>query len=174
MPVQAQWRVTDRPLGCNGHYGNSGVNKHWRRHESACQPCRDSAAHLRWVQRSEAREAPLSPAASRAEQQLAAMRAAKKAGEELALGCNGKFGESGYNKHRRAGTIACRKCLNSRNQWYRFKKPPRQPGPKQRAVCGTMRAVWQHLRHKETMDEACKLAHNTYDRERKRQQRGSK
>jgi hypothetical protein len=171
MVKYATWKLHERPLGCNGHYGNSGSNKHWRNGTEPCRKCKDSSAHFRWSKRQEARAAPVSKKEALAEQMLAAMRDARKAGEELVLGCNSKFGESGYHKHRRAGEVPCRKCLDSRSQWYRFRKPPRSE--RQRYLCGTMRAVWQHRKAKETLDDACRLEQNRYDRERKRRIRGS-
>jgi len=172
MPILATWDPKEIPLNCRGHYGNSGSNWHWRNGTPTCDACKASTAHQRWIKRSEARDQPLSPKAARAEQQAVAIRSVRRAGEELTLGCNGKFGESGYQKHRRAGTVPCRRCLDSRNQWYRFKKPPRVT--RGRAECGTMRAVWQHRRFKETLDPACKDTVNAYDRDRKRRQRGPK
>ena len=172
MPVLATWDPLDLPLGCNGHYGNSGANKHYRNGTPYCDDCRASAAHHAWVKRSERRKEPLSKNAARIEQQVAAIMDIRRAGEELVLGCNGKFGESGYNKHRRNGTTRCFKCRASRSQWLRFKKPPKAPRP--RHECGTMRAVWQHRERRETLDAACKATENKYDRERKRRLRGSK
>jgi len=178
MVKYATWSKEDRPLGCNGHHGNSGYNKHYRNGTPYCDDCRASAAHQTWVKRTERRHLPLSRKAARADQQIRAIREVRRSGRPLVLGCNGKFGESGYNKHRRAGTVPCRKCLDSRAQWYQHKKPIREVIPVNRAECGTIRAAWQHKRRRETLDEPCREAIRAYDREQKRKQkqrkRGSK
>ena len=45
----ARWRLDhdpdQRPLGCNGRYGNSGRKQHARRGEPPCQACRESVNH---------------------------------------------------------------------------------------------------------------------------------
>lgn len=147
MGVIATWTADDRPLGCNGFYGNSGTTRHSRRKEPSCQACRDSAAHKRWMERQAKRQGSLQQKSARL--------------EPLIFGCNGRWGRSGNSRHRRRGEAVCWKCSASDAQFRRMK---RNFTPK---PCGTSAAVTRHRKRKEPLDSLC-LKREAAD---KRQQR---
>ena len=83
------------------------------------------------------------------------------------LGCNGKPGKSGYNKHKNAGTKVCRKCRAAFNWWQRER---RRKGNVRRILrpCGTYAAYARHKRRNEPVDLACAIAGADYAAERRR------
>lgn len=75
------------------------------------------------------------------------------------LGCNGKYGKSGANKHQRDGTPTCRKCKDSENHYWREKKRG-HPKPRILHPCGTPAAARRHRRKGEPLCFPCKVAAN--------------
>jgi len=77
------------------------------------------------------------------------------------LGCNGKYGASGYNRHLREKTKVCQRCRNSMNHWRRERKrggiAPRKLQP-----CGTNAAARRHRTKNEPLDLACRVAEAEY------------
>jgi hypothetical protein len=80
------------------------------------------------------------------------------------LGCNGKYGQSGYKAHKRKAQKVCPRCRSSLNHWRREKArggiKPTLPQP-----CGTHAAYERHraagLRGAE-IDLACRVAEANY------------
>jgi hypothetical protein len=77
------------------------------------------------------------------------------------VGCNGKYGKSGGEAHRRKGQPACRKCKYSAAHWAREKRRGGlKPTPLQ--PCGTPAAAHRHRRLGEPVDFACHVAEANY------------
>jgi len=72
------------------------------------------------------------------------------------LGCNGKWGNSGSEAHKRRGEEPCEKCLASSAHYAR---EYRRGGIQKRklAPCGTTAAAERHRTHREPLDFACRL-----------------
>jgi len=81
------------------------------------------------------------------------------------LGCNGKYGDSGYKKHKRAGEDACGRCLKSKAHNLRERRRGAGRIPRPLHPCGTPAAARGHYRHNEPLDLACKVAHTNYQTE---------
>ncbi|QDK01936.1 hypothetical protein SEA_VIBAKI_56 [Arthrobacter phage Vibaki] len=77
------------------------------------------------------------------------------------LGCNGRYGKSGAERHRRAGRPACKLCKASAAHWAREN---RRGGLRPRTLqpCGTPAAAHRHRQRGEPVDFACHLAEATY------------
>jgi hypothetical protein len=77
------------------------------------------------------------------------------------LACNGRYGKSGAERHRREGTTPCRRCKASAAHWAREK---RRGGlrPRKLAPCGTPAAANRHRRLGEPVDFACLVAEANY------------
>lgn len=72
-----------RPLGCNGRYGKSGINKHYHHKTDPCEACRESARHYeRELRRGQKYPRRLQPCGTRA----AALRH-RYAGEDVCFPC---------------------------------------------------------------------------------------
>lgn len=83
------------------------------------------------------------------------------------LGCNGKYGKGGVNKHQREGTPSCRKCKDSANHYWREKKRG-HPKPRILKPCGTEAGAHRHRRKGEPVCFACRVgAHKAMDDRRK-------
>lgn len=82
------------------------------------------------------------------------------------LGCNGKYGESGLQQHKRAGTEPCDACRES----YRHNRRELRSGrikPRTPAPCGTYPAAARHAHKGEPLDFACRIARAQYRAELK-------
>lgn len=86
------------------------------------------------------------------------------------LGCNGKYGGSGVQKHRHYGTPPCKDCLESIAH---YKRERRRGGlkPKQPAPCGTYGGAAQHKAKKEPTCFKCRVAEAAYRAEHRSKQR---
>lgn len=77
------------------------------------------------------------------------------------IGCNGKYGVSGVQRHRKAGTEQCKRCRESaahyRREMRRGGITPRKPQP-----CGTPAAAHRHRANGEPVDFACHVAEANY------------
>lgn len=77
------------------------------------------------------------------------------------LGCNGKYGVSGVQRHAADGTETCKFCRETYNHYKREQRrggiKPRTPKP-----CGTYAAVDRHQRRGEPLDFACRVARARY------------
>lgn len=77
------------------------------------------------------------------------------------LGCNGKYGVSGVQRHRKAGTEHCTPCRESAAHYRREARrggiKPRKPQP-----CGTPAAAHRHRAKGEPVDFACHVAEANY------------
>ncbi|QWY79689.1 hypothetical protein PP637_gp60 [Arthrobacter phage Persistence] len=77
------------------------------------------------------------------------------------LGCNGKYGDSGRQQHKKAGTDYCTACRESsahyRREIQRGGIKVRTPQP-----CGTYAAAARHAYNKEPLDFACRIARANY------------
>lgn len=77
--------------------------------------------------------------------------------EARPLGCNGKYGASGTQAHKRKGQKACARCRKSEAHYQReyrrgaFKRKPLKP-------CGTPAAGHRHRARGEEIDLACRVA----------------
>jgi hypothetical protein len=73
------------------------------------------------------------------------------------LGCNGRYGKSGADGHRRRGEKVCRRCANSANHYAR---EVRRKAIKPRALkpCGTNAAAERHRAKGEELCLPCKVA----------------
>lgn len=80
------------------------------------------------------------------------------------LGCNGKYGGSGYNRHLREKTEPCRRCRNSLNHWRRDKSRG-GIAPRKHKPCGTNAAARRHRTKGEPLDLACRVAEAAYTAE---------
>lgn len=73
------------------------------------------------------------------------------------LGCNGRYGKSGADKHRRHGTAVCKRCRASaahyQREYTRGGIRPRKLEP-----CGTNAAAERHRAKGEELCFACKVA----------------
>lgn len=85
------------------------------------------------------------------------------------LGCNGKYGSSGYKAHKRKNTRVCGRCRVSAAHYMRERRRggllPHKPLPKH---CGTMPGVAGHRQAGEPLDFACKLAEANYKADRRK------
>lgn len=79
----------------------------------------------------------------------------------LPVGCNGKYGKSGYAKHVRDKTRICGACKRSANH-YRRELKRGQPKPRKLQPCGTYAAAHRHLQAGEKLDFPCKVAYSEY------------
>lgn len=77
------------------------------------------------------------------------------------LGCNGKYGASGYKAHKRRGTAVCGRCLTSQRH-YRAEVRRGQPKPRRLKPCGTWAAAARHRHNNEPLDFACSVAEAEY------------
>lgn len=88
------------------------------------------------------------------------------------LGCNGKYGVSGVQRHRKAGTDPCEACRESNAHYRRERRrggiKPRKPQP-----CGTYAAAQRHKWHGEPLDFACRVAEANYRAELRSRQRNA-
>jgi len=82
-------------------------------------------------------------------------------------GCNGRYGSSGSNRHRRAGETPCARCKRSEAHYARelrrgqgLKRQPPQP-------CGTNAAHKRHGQRGEPIDLACRLGRAAYRAEQR-------
>lgn len=73
------------------------------------------------------------------------------------LGCNGKPGYSGGDKHRRQGTVVCGLCREAANHARREARRG-QPYPAPLYPCGTPAAAKRHRRKGEPIDLRCAVA----------------
>lgn len=73
------------------------------------------------------------------------------------LGCNNKYGQSGYKKHLRAGTKVCVRCNRSKAHYQREKRRG-QLYPRLLQPCGTKAAAVRHRAKGEPLDLACRVA----------------
>lgn len=75
----------------------------------------------------------------------------------LPKGCNGRYGQSGYRRHKKAGTKVCARCRASKNHYqrevHRGERYPLRPQP-----CGTKAAAVRHRSKGEALDLACRVA----------------
>lgn len=87
------------------------------------------------------------------------------------LGCNGKYGQSAYKMHRRAGTEPCKRDLVSqahyKREFHRGNGKPRRLKP-----CGTWAAASRHRRNNEPLDFACSVAEAQYQQSRRDREKG--
>lgn len=74
------------------------------------------------------------------------------------LGCNGKYGTSGYQRHLRRGEEVCEKCRCSVNHYQRERKRGGAPTPLRLQPCGTPAAARRHRKAGEEPCMRCKLA----------------
>lgn len=73
------------------------------------------------------------------------------------LGCNGKYGKSGADGHRRRGEKVCRRCSASANHYAReFTRGGIRP--RKLKPCGTNAAAERHRAKGEELCLACKVA----------------
>lgn len=91
-PEQQRWHLDHdpdaRPLGCNGKYGQSGLQRHYRRGEKVCDDCRVSNNHYaREKHRGQLLPRRLKPCGT-----AAAARRHRKRGEPVCYAC--RVGES--------------------------------------------------------------------------------
>ena len=94
------WRLDhdpeQRPLGCNGRYGDSGRKAHRRKGEDICGLCREAANHVvRERRRGQPNPRPLSPCGT-----PAAARRHRLHGQKPCLPCYNA--EAKYHKQNRA------------------------------------------------------------------------
>jgi len=77
------------------------------------------------------------------------------------LGCNGKYGVSGVQRHTKAGTEPCKKC---RESYAHYRREARRGGIKPRTPkpCGTYAAAQRHKAKKEPLCFKCKVAETNY------------
>lgn len=86
---------------------------------------------------------------------------------------------AGYLTHHRRGEKPCDRCLEAmRPIWKAADRKRQRPRHELEAPCGTYAAYRRHLRRREPVDEACRLANNQTLREykatvRRRRRRGS-
>lgn len=90
--------------------------------------------------------------------------------EARPLGCNGKYGVSGAQRHDRAGEERCEACRESCNH---YKREQRRGGLVKRRppACGTYPAVSRHKRRSEPLDFACRVAQARYRAKNREQHR---
>lgn len=135
-----------RPLGCNGKYGQSGARRHKRHGTEICDLCRASAAHFgRAVRRGDH--------VPRAQSNWDLTHNP----ERRPVGCNGRYGKSGADKHRYNGEKVCAKCRASQNHIAReYKRGGIRPKPLK--PCGTNAAAERHRAKGEPLCFDCKVA----------------
>lgn len=77
------------------------------------------------------------------------------------LGCNAKYGVSGTQRHQKAATPPCRRCLDSSAHYRRERRrgglKPRTPQP-----CGTPAAAHRHRANNEPPCFKCRVAEARY------------
>ena len=136
-----------RPLGCNGKYGRSGTARHMNLGTPVCGLCRASINHYqREYRRGRAVEGE-----GRVHWDLTHNPMVRP------LGCNGRYGKSGADTHRRHGQKVCARCRKSQNHYQRevhrggIKPRPLKP-------CGTNAAAERHRINGEELCFACKVA----------------
>jgi hypothetical protein len=81
--------------------------------------------------------------------------------EARPLGCNGKYGTSGYKAHRRRGNEPCTRCKASLAHYARELRRG-QGTPKQLHPCGTPAAYKRHADRGEPIDFACRVGRSNY------------
>lgn len=84
---------------------------------------------------------------------------------EQPLGCNGKPGRSGANRHRHIGEKPCRTCKDAENHWVREKRRGGTKKGRKVHPCGTYGAAQRHEVNKEPLDFACRVARSKYQAE---------
>lgn len=89
------------------------------------------------------------------------------------LGCNGKYGASGLQVHRRKGEKPCDAC-NASNNHARRELRRGQPLPRPHHPCGTRPAAARHRANGEPLDLACKLAEGKYNNDIKRKAKAAR
>lgn len=77
--------------------------------------------------------------------------------EARPIGCNGKYGPSGYKTHRRRGEPSCKKCSASKNHYQR-EYMRGQTYPHRLRPCGSKAAAVRHRKRGEDLDFACRVA----------------
>ena len=82
--------------------------------------------------------------------------------EERPLGCNGRYGNSGTNKHYYHGETPCDDCRKSARH-YQKEVRRGQKYPRMLLPCGTMGAAKRHYARGEPLDAACKQAEYEYN-----------
>lgn len=90
--------------------------------------------------------------------------------EAKPLGCNGKYGRSGMERHRYHGEEICEPCRESGRHYDRERRRG-QKYPRTLYPCGTYQAAARHKRKGEEVDYPCKVAYaerNTRDTRAKR------
>lgn len=135
-----------RPLGCNGKYGRSGQKRHKRGGTEVCEPCRLSYNHYwRAYRRGDIEKQEIS------RWDLTHNPARRP------LGCNGRYGKSGADTHRRHGQAVCKRCRASQNHYNReYVRGGVKPRPLK--PCGTNAAAERHRVNGEELCLACKVA----------------
>lgn len=86
--------------------------------------------------------------------------------EAKPIGCNGKYGQSGYKTHRRRGEDVCSKCNRSKNHYQREVRRG-QTYPHRLRPCGTKAAAVRHRKLGEALDFACRVAEAADNAERR-------
>jgi hypothetical protein len=90
--------------------------------------------------------------------------------EAKPLGCNGRYGKSGSNRHYYHKTKVCERCRQSARHYER-ELARGQAYPRRLKPCGTPAAARRHRARKEPMDKACLIAEDRARTERKARQR---
>lgn len=90
--------------------------------------------------------------------------------EARPLGCNGRYGKSGWERHRRNGTEVCEACRESQRHYQR-EAARGQRYPRVLYPCGTHQAAERHRKNGEPVDFPCRLAYAAYNTENSRKRR---
>lgn len=78
--------------------------------------------------------------------------------EDRPLGCNGKYGSSGYKRHKREGTEPCAACLESKAHYTRELRRGQGYPNRTLVPCGERSAAVRHRRRGEPVDFKCRAA----------------
>jgi hypothetical protein len=90
--------------------------------------------------------------------------------EARPLGCNGKYGQSGLERHYRHKTEPCEACRESSRHYQRELRRG-QRYPRILWPCGTWQAAERHRTKGEPVDWPCAQAYRDYNTEKARERR---